>query len=90
MMCFHKISVTKSATAFKTVFENFWIKVKGKMSKLAIFFLTRILIFKLYIISIPSDDAKNLVDFDFHIDQKLLFLALPLEIIQSPVDISQT
>ena len=44
------------------------------MFKLAICFLVRILIFKLYFISIPDNDAKNLLS-DFYIDQNLLILS---------------
>ena len=62
MICFHKRSVAKSATAVKTIFEIFLIKDKIKMSKLAILFLVRILIFKLCFISIPDNDVINLFD----------------------------
>ena len=44
------------------------------MSKLAIFFLVRILIFKLYFISIPGNNAKNLLNFDYYKDQNCLIL----------------
>ena len=74
MMCFHKRLVAKSATVVKTIFEFFLIKVKRKMSKLAIFFLARIFIFKFYFISIPGNDDKNLLT-DFYINKKRLILS---------------
>ena len=68
MIYFPKGSVAKSATAVKTIFE-FFLKLikKHKLSKLAILFLVRILIFKLYLISIPDNNAKKLLT-DFYID----------------------
>ena len=44
------------------------------MSNLAIFFLARILIFKIYFISISDNDAKNLLT-SFYINQKRLNLS---------------
>ena len=62
MICFHKRSIAKLATAVKTIFEIFFIKDEIKMSKLLIFFLVRILIFKLYFISISDNDDINMFD----------------------------
>ena len=62
MICFPKRSVAKSATTVKPIFEIFLMKDKIKMLKLAILFLVRILIFKLYFISIPGNGTINLFD----------------------------
>ena len=62
MLCSLKRSIAKSATVVKTIFEIFLINDKRKRSKLAIFFLARILIFKLYFNSILDNDIKNLIE----------------------------